>query len=171
MVRDLEPRAHRNIAFRDLLNEVCVRVVEHNMEMLHGVYRFQRTPILEPDDLDGFSSSSIPRNGTTREKEVNTYVLWRYPRSKGLINVFINLSPHSRCQIVLLLVVLKLKFCPDNEMDNFLVDTIGPVIVEDRDVILIYYSNTENPNGERIYSPGSSKGAALGFISVHLRRF
>jgi hypothetical protein len=41
----------RNIAVRDVSNEIPVRLVQHDMEMLDGVYGFERLPVLEPDDL------------------------------------------------------------------------------------------------------------------------
>jgi hypothetical protein len=37
---------------RDVRNEIPVRLVQHDMEMLEGVYGLERLPVLEPDDLN-----------------------------------------------------------------------------------------------------------------------
>lgn len=43
--------AHSNIPIRGVLNVVHIRIIQHDVEMLHSLDRFQRTPILEPNDL------------------------------------------------------------------------------------------------------------------------
>ena len=40
-----------NISLSDFRNEVHIRAVEHHMEVFNRMHRFERLPILEPDDL------------------------------------------------------------------------------------------------------------------------
>jgi hypothetical protein len=46
--------AQRDVLIRDLLDEVGVWIIKHDMEVLHSMDRLEYLPILEPDDL--FSS-------------------------------------------------------------------------------------------------------------------
>jgi hypothetical protein len=41
----------RRIAISNLLYELRVRIEEHDMEVLHGVNRLERSPVLEPNHL------------------------------------------------------------------------------------------------------------------------
>ena len=44
--------AQRNVPIRDLFHKPWIRIVEHDVEMLHGMYAFKGSPVLEPDYLE-----------------------------------------------------------------------------------------------------------------------
>ena len=39
------------VAIGNFFDKAHLGVVKHNMEVLYSMYRFQRPPVLEPDDL------------------------------------------------------------------------------------------------------------------------
>lgn len=46
-----QPRARRLVAVRDFPDEVHIGVLDHDVEVLHGVDGFELGPVFEPDDL------------------------------------------------------------------------------------------------------------------------
>jgi len=82
------------------------------MEMLHGMNALEALPILEPDD-----------------------VLGRHMRMEGFLDIGLDLFPRLVREITSGRIVLKLEFCPDDEVHDLVVDTIRPVVVEYFDII------------------------------------
>ena len=113
--------------------------------MLHRAYGFQLRPVLEPDDLGRVirkCQSVTPCNSAlasaeTRTNKQTTYILGRDPRPKRLVDILVDLGPHLRGQISvwILFVHVEREFCPDAEMHDALVDAVGPVVVDDLDVV------------------------------------
>lgn len=109
------------------------------------MYRFERAPILEPDDLDisiksAFAFLHLPYEtdleGSSRD-EVRTHVLSGHTPPKGLPHEVANLFPCLRCQIICSWVVFEIEFCPDDEVNDLRINAVGPVIVEDLDVAFV----------------------------------
>jgi hypothetical protein len=48
----LELLNHGHVIPGDLPHKLHIRVEQHDVKMLHGMYRFQRSPVLEPYHLD-----------------------------------------------------------------------------------------------------------------------
>lgn len=50
------------VAIGDFFDKARIGVTEHDMEVLYGVYRLQRPPVLEPDNLSSVSKQCCSMN-------------------------------------------------------------------------------------------------------------
>lgn len=105
---------HRNITVRDVLDEVGIRIVQHDVEVLDGMHALQTLPVLEPRVLVGLQ-----------------------PRAERLLHVGINLLERFGRRIARLRVIGELELGPDDEVDDLGVDSVWPVVVEDLDVLYV----------------------------------
>lgn len=81
----------RHIPVGELPHKIHVRIVDHDMEMLDGVDRFQGLPILEPNNL----------------------FTW-YARAESPLHVLLDLLSRFRGEVVGCGVVLEIEFDPNN---------------------------------------------------------
>ena len=95
------------------------------MEMLDPLHRLQRIPILEPDDLCQALASQ------TRLDQREAYVVPRHPAAKRPVDKVVDFLSHGSRQLACGRVVFELKFGPDDQMDDFRVNPIRPIIVQD----------------------------------------
>lgn len=101
-----------NVTVGDRADEVGIRVEHHDMEVFHGTNRLEATPVLEPDNL-----------------------IIGHMGSKRLCHEVINLLPRLVNEISRNGVLLEDELGPDNQVHNARVDTVGPVVDENLDVI------------------------------------
>ena len=106
----LHPLRHRYISTSDSKQEACLWMVEHHVKMFHSLDAFEVAPVLEPCHLFSRYLSLL---------------------TKHLIHQGINGSSSFARQVSCLCIFFKLKFGPNNEMDDIRIKPIGPVIVED----------------------------------------
>ena len=99
------------------MHEAHVRAMEHDVEVLDGMDGLEGLPILEPDHL-----------------------VRRHARAKGSLHECLDRIACLRCQIARVWVICKLKFGPHHQMNDVRVDPIGPVVVQDPDVVLLAVS-------------------------------
>lgn len=95
----------------DLTDESHIRIEQHDVEMLDGMYGLDTPPILEPCHISAVHAIA-----------------------EGVVNVVLNLFPSSIGQVAGLLVLFQLEFGPDYEMYDALVQSIWPVIVENLEI-------------------------------------
>lgn len=104
--------SQRRIVVRDELDKVRVGIVEHDVEMLNGMHALQTRPVLEPDDM----------------------VRLHFGAERPLHKVF-DASLSLRREVVRAWYLFQRELGPYNEVHNLLVDAVGPVVVENLDVI------------------------------------
>lgn len=81
-----------------LLDEFHVRVIQHNMEVFHCVYRFEGLPILKPDNLYSTHYQSEPNMRLNIRRA--SYVMGGNSLAKCLIHKSIDFFSHPRCQVI-----------------------------------------------------------------------
>ena len=55
--------------------------------------------------------------------------------AESLLHILINLLSSLRRQVIRRWIILEVELGPNNEMNNLLIDTIWPIIVQDLDVV------------------------------------
>lgn len=90
----------------NLLDEVHIWGMQHDMEMLDPMDRLQRPPILEPDDI-------VPRHSA----------------AKRSFNKVVDLLSHGSRQLACCWVVFELKLGPDDQMDDLCINPVWPIVV------------------------------------------
>ena len=84
----------------------------------------------------------------------------------------IDFFPHPGCQVVRGWIILQIKLRPHNQMHDFLVNTVWPVIINNFQVALQkIVSKRELFNGLRIQLGSLNGFAFLGVRSLHCNRF
>ena len=82
-------------------------------------------------------------------------MFWWNPPAKCCIYIVINLFPCLGSQVVGDRIILEIEFGPDDKVYNFLVDTIGPVIIKYFDIlyppVLITDLRSKNYGGKQPY--------------------
>ena len=97
--------AQRDVSIGDLLHELRVRFVQHDVEVLHGMNRFQRLPILKPDDLDInphkllrlCTKDKLGRRGMRRKRSREPHIILADFLGKLLADEVIDLLPGVVC--------------------------------------------------------------------------
>lgn len=102
---------HGNVSSSDPPDEIHVRIEQHDVKVLNSLYGLDAPPILEP-----------------------CHISVVHPVSENVVHEVLNFLPRDMGQVAGLLVLIKLELGPDYEMDDALVQTIGPVIVENLEV-------------------------------------
>ena len=101
----------------------------------------------EKKQIQGFVLS--PRKGRKRgrKKRKATHILSRHSRPEGLVHISIDLGPHLGRQIAIRIVLVHVEreFCPDAQVDDTLIDTVRPVVVDDFDVIYSHPPTEQHP--------------------------
>ena len=103
---------HRHIAVSQLLNQIRVCIVQHNMEVLNRMYALQAPPVFEPRIVLGLDSVS-----------------------ECFLHERVNLLMRFRCRESRLCIFVELELSPHNQMHNPIVDAVGPVVVQDLQVL------------------------------------
>lgn len=125
----LHPLDKRHIPMGELPHKIHVRVVDHDMEMLDGVDRFQGLPVLEPNNLGLPHRTSAYRITQVMSETLATHLFTGYPRAECPPHILLDLLPRFRGEIVGCGVVLELKFDPDNQVNDVRFDAIRPVVI------------------------------------------
>lgn len=140
------------------------------MEVLDGVDGLEGGPVLEPHHLFGSVTSSaygrrgmgrfflvflllflflFSRSGNTGTgiQENNTYMSFGHLGAKRLGDVLLNLSTGLVRQVASPAVGDELKLGPDDEVDDARVEAIGPVVVQDLDILGVLKGPPAGPHG------------------------
>jgi hypothetical protein len=103
---------HGHIVVGDFFHEFHTRIVQHDVEVLDGMHALQALPVLEPGKLPGLE-----------------------PASERPLNIRVDLAARLGRRQARRCVVFELELGPDDEVHNLVVDSIGPVVVQDLDVL------------------------------------
>jgi hypothetical protein len=110
--RSMHERGQWSIAVGNQLDELRVWIIQHDMKVLDSVDALQALPVLEPDD-----------------------VLARDFAAEGPFNKVFDALSGLRRQVICAGNLLERELGPYDKMNDFLVNAIRPVVVEDLDVV------------------------------------
>jgi hypothetical protein len=139
----LDPLAHGHVALRDSFEKSLVGLVQHDVEVLHGVHALQTAPVLEPHHV-----LDLPL--------------------KSRLHVLVNLPMRLGRRQARFFVVLELKLGPHNQVHNVWVDAVRPVVVQDLDVVCLLLDMHVPPASALL--PSHSNGLPLGTMLSHFSR-
>lgn len=105
------------------------------MEVFHGMDRLERSPVLEPHDLQAKRQSA--RKILTRGGGDPTHRVGGHSGSECLGHKVVNLLPRLVRQVAGGRARLELKLGPDDQVDDAAIKTIRPVVVEDLEVVVV----------------------------------
>lgn len=94
----------------DVPEERGIGLVQHHVEVLYRMHALEALPVLEPHHLADLGG-------------------------KGLVHVGLDLPGGRFRRQTRVRVVLELKLGPDDEVHNVWIDAVGPVVVQDLNVL------------------------------------
>lgn len=103
---------HGHIALGELLHQLFVWIVQHDVEVLYCVHTLQAPPVLEPGIVLGLDLAP------------------KRPLDKP-----IDLLVRFGCRVACFCVVFKLKLSPYHQVHDFVVDTVWPVVIQNLNVL------------------------------------
>lgn len=110
-------RNERHVPVGDLPHEFHIWLKEHDVEMLDRVDRLERLPVLEPHEV--FS---------------------RHAWSEGALDVLLDRLARFCSQIARGRVIGDFKLGPNHEVDDVCVRSIGPIVVQDANILWPFVS-------------------------------